>query len=425
MSQLPNIVVFQTDDHAQWALPSYGGTEFSAPNISALADRGMVFENAFTPTPVCSPARASLLTGLMSSQHGIRDFLSSKPEFLLNDWLGRFDTLPEQLALAGYACAHVGKWHQGQSQKAAPGFDFWHAMSDKYPVFHTGEQEFCVDGQIKNQDGVLTELVTDHAVEFLEHRDRTKPFFLYVGYYATHSPWSGHPKHLVPSDEPQLPLETPPPGYRLRHNELRNLTPENAREARAQYRAAVSEIDQGVGQVLSALSEDEDTLVVYTADHGLSMGQNGVFGKGNGTVPQNLFDENIRIPMILSRPGHIAQGARDPRFCDLTDLYTTLRSVAQIALAEGDGLSRPGTNMFSRTPAKSFQVCEYGDVAAIIDEHGRQEFRRGGDPGDVDSRLESFYRHIEAQPPWTWKFPQKPTFNLNEAWRDPQGIYGS
>lgn len=418
MSQLPNIVVFQTDDHAQWALPCYGGQEFSAPNISALADQGVVYENAYTPTPVCSPARASLLTGLMSCQHGIRDFLSSKPEFLLNDWLGRFETLPEQLALAGYTCAHVGKWHQGQSQTAAPGFDFWRATSDKYPVFHTGEQEFCVDGKIEKQDGVLTELITDHAIEFLERRERTKPFFLYVGYYATHSPWNGHPQHLVPSDEPGHKLETPPPGYRLRHNELPNLTQENAREARAQYRAAVAEIDQGVGQVLSALPNNEDTLIIYTADHGLSMGQNGVFGKGNGTVPQNLFDENVRIPMIVSRPGHLGQGTRDPRFCDLTDLYTTLRNVAKIDAAERDGFPRPGTNMLSRMPTKSFQICEYGDVAAIIDENGSHEVRRGGDIDDIDSRLESYYRDIDAEPPWTWEYSQEASFNLNEAWRD-------
>lgn len=420
MSRLPNIVLFQTDDHAQWALPSYGGTQFSAPHLSALAERGVVFENAYTPTPVCSPARASLLTGLMSCQHEIRDFLSSAPQFHERDWLGGFDTLPEQLARQGYTCAHVGKWHQGNAREPGRGFDFWHAMSGKYPIYHTGDQEFSLDGKIVTEAGVLTDLITDHAVDFLNHRAQARPFFLYIGYYATHSPWDGHPNSLVPSDEPDAPLETPPPGYRLRHNELHGLTGETARNARAQYRAAVAEIDQGVGRVLSALPEDEDTLIVYTSDHGLSMGQNGIFGKGNGTAPQNLFDENIRIPMILSRPGHLPVGKRDARLCDLTDLYTTLRNVAGISAPELDGLTRPGTNMLSETEEKTFQVCEYGNVAAIIDDSGMKELWREDQAGRSAAlmRLEAFYQGLDAAPPWTWQYPAEPTFNLKEAWRE-------
>ena len=420
MSRSPNIVVFQTDDHAQWALPSYGGTRFAAPHISALAESGVVFDNAYTPTPVCSPARASLLTGLMSCQHGIRDFLSSAPGFHDKEWMGSFDTLPEQLARQGYTCAHVGKWHQGNAQEPAPGFHFWHAMSGKYPIHHTGDQEFSRAGTIETEAGVLTDLITDHALGFLEGRKKDDPFFLYVGYYATHSPWDGHPENLVPSDEPATALEAPPPGYRLRHNELQNLSEATAQYARAQYRAAVAEIDRGVGQVLSALPGDEDTLIIYTSDHGLSMGQNGVFGKGNATTPQNLFDENIRIPMILSWPGTLPQGKRDARLCDLTDLYATLRQVAGVDTPEQDGMIRPGTNMLSDTEEKTFQVCEYGNLAALIDDTGQHELRRGDqiNQSAAHVRLQGFYKSLDVAPPWTWDFPDEPSFNFKEAWRD-------
>lgn len=414
MSGRPNILVFLTDDHARWAFPAYGEGGFDTPILDALAARGTVFENAYTPCPVCSPARASVLTGLMPSQHGVRDFIAAGPEYHDLDWLAGLDTLPEQLARAGYRCGLSGKWHLGRDEIPAHGFAFWNAMSGAYPVHHDGTQEFSRNGVIVLHEGALTEAITQGALDFLGSRSDDQPFFLLVAYYATHSPWQGQPPARVEAARraPWVPHagDPVPAAYDL-------VNPERPRagyegEAVLNYRAAVADIDAGVGRILDAVASD--TLIVYTADHGLALGQYGLWGKGNATRPQNLFDTSVRIPMILSHPGHITAGARERRFFDHCDLYATLRKAAGLDAPETDGLRRPGRPMDTPKPV---QVCEYGAAARIVAPGASGERRPGVDTTDMlGPALTAFYDDLDCPPPWDWHPPSTPRFNRAEAW---------
>lgn len=416
MTKAPNILVFVTDDHARWALPTYGGTGLTTPTIDALAARGTVFDNAYTNCPVCSPARASVLTGLVPAQHGVRDFIAAAPRYHAPDRLAGLDTLPEQLQRAGYRCGLSGKWHIGRDEHPARGFDFWHALSGVYPITHDGHQEMSRNGELFEHHGSLTDTITQGALEFLAGQGADQPFFLYVSYYATHSPWTGQPADRVQAARAEpTSVMTPdavPPGYRAENPE--RPPPGHEAEALAQYRAAIADIDHGIGRILAAL-DDVDTLVVYTADHGLALGQGGIWGKGNATRPQNLFDHSVRIPMILSRPGMLAQGAHNPRFMDHCDLYRIVRDAAGLSGPERDGLARPGLSLGQPKP---FQVCEYGTVARIITPDATGERRPDQDTtGALSSALTQYYQDLGCVPPWAWQPPSEPLYNMCEAWR--------
>jgi len=348
----PNIILFLTDDHARWALPSYGNGAVHAPNLSALAARGIVYEDAYTASPVCSPARASLLTGLMPSEHGVHDFLASNPKFDGHNWLEGIPTLATALRAAGYRCGLVGKWHLAMDSTPPAGFESWYALNGEYPIQHEGDNGFSRNGVQERVVGNLTDAITAGALDFLEEAD-DRPYFLIVGYYATHSPWSDQPSRLVDlyatHDFVEIDQKGPiAPG--LLNVELAGADEAGRRAARQNYYAAVSHIDEGVGQVLAAV-DGSRTLAIYTADHGLSLGQHGIFGKGNATRPQNLLDDNIRIPLIVAGPG-VATGERVSGFFDHTDTHQMILAAAGLghrALPEN----------------KALQFCEYGTARMV------------------------------------------------------------
>lgn len=348
----PNIVLFLTDDHARWALPSYGNGAIHAPNLSALAARGAVFEDAYTPSPVCSPARASLLTGLMPSQHGVHDFLASNPKFDGRNWLDGIPTLATKLSAIGYRCGLVGKWHIAMDAVPAAGFESWYALNGEYPIHHDGDNGFSRNGVEERVIGNLTDAITQGARHFLAQEDE-RPYFLIVGYYATHSPWRDQPQRFLDlyarhdfAEIDRSGIEAPG----LLNVELPGVDEAERRAAQQNYYAAVSHIDEGVGQVLDAVDPTE-TLVIYTADHGLSLGQHGIWGKGNATRPQNLLDDNIRVPLIMAGP-HIAAGQRQTGFFDHTDTHQAILAAA--------GLEH------RRSPEmKDAQFCEYGTARMV------------------------------------------------------------
>ena len=147
MTYQPNILLFVTDDHGQWASGAYGNREVRTPSLDRLAASGIVMENAFTPTPVCSPARASLLTGLTPSQHGIHDYIAAS--FDRKPWLATERTLPQLLQEAGYRTGLAGKWHIGNEDVPAPGFDSWFSVGSAYPLLHEGARDFCNHGRME------------------------------------------------------------------------------------------------------------------------------------------------------------------------------------------------------------------------------------------------------------------------------------
>ena len=340
-----NIIVFFSDDHAQWALPSYGNAEISAPNLTHLAETGALMLNAFTPCPVCSPARASFWTGLYPSQHGVHDHLAEDDEAVqATEWLAGIPTLAEHLNEARYTTALCGKWHCGAGEIPRSGFDYWYSAWRKTPKYFSQTNKYSDQGRVVERTGTDTQIITDAAIDFLRQRDREQPFFLFVGYATTHNPWINRPERLVShyrkSSFHDIPDDLPYP-----YGEPGNhpVAPEDPREALAQYYASVTMIDEGVGRVLDELDaqgEREDTLIVYTSDHGLNLGHHGIWGKGNGSQPLNMLDESIRVPLIFNYPGVIKAGQRREEFVTHTDLFMTLLDFADAELKEPS--NRPG-----------------------------------------------------------------------------------
>ncbi len=335
MTRQPNILLFVTDDHGQWASGPYGNREVCTPNLDRLAATGVVMENAFTPTPVCSPARASLLTGLTPSQHGIHDYIAMR--FDRRDWLAGLPTLPQLLQNAGYRTGLCGKWHIGNEDSPAPGFDSWFSIGSAYPFLHFGAREFCDQGRMTRLEGSIDDIVTERAGTFLQADDE-RPFFLLVGLTAPHSPWDGHPQRFVDqysdTDFVDIPDgESYPFGEQA--GESLSVDRRREREHTAQYYAAIAHVDENVGRLLELLEEagqTENTLVVYTSDHGLNCGHHGVWGKGNGTLPLNMLEESIRVPLILNWPGVLPAGARYDEMVDHLDLFQTLIAAAEAEL---------------------------------------------------------------------------------------------
>jgi choline-sulfatase len=356
-----NIIVFFTDDHAQWALPCYGNSEIISPTLNYLAQTGVTMMNAFTPTPVCSPARASFWTGLYPSQHGIHDHIAEDDDDVeITPWMENIPTLATYLQESGYYTGLCGKWHCGAGEEHKLGFDYWYSAWRKTPKYYTPTSKYSDHGNVIELGGYDTQIITDGAIRFLRERDEERPFFLFVGYATAHSPWMNRAERLVshyrnasftdiPDDIPYPFGRSKPEGHKIE-----NTAPKANREKLAQYYASVTHIDEMVGRVLDELDaqdQRDDTLVVYTSDHGLNLGHHHIWGKGNGSRPLNMLDESIRIPLIINHKNVIKGGQVRTEFTNHTDLFTTVLEYAN-ALPDD----------FSQFPGKSFKSLLLGDL---------------------------------------------------------------
>ena len=311
----PNVVFILTDNHGAWTLGCYGNTDIQTPNIDRLAEEGMLFERAMSSNPVCSPTRATYLTGLMPSQHGLHSFLDNtymmgpKAYYTLEE----FETLPEILHSEGYVCGLSGKWHLGANMIPQDGFSYWITMprgstSSMYNdlIIHNGE--------VVETPKYLTDLWTEHAVTFIEqNRNGEKPFFLYLAY---NGPYCLGPLLLRPAKNrhaeyyadkllPSFPRDSMHPwqyNNKQYHNNLVSIR---------RVAAEISAVDDGVGTVMDALKKhglDRDTVVVFAGDQGWMGGQNGFFGMGDHTRPIGAHDLMMHVPMIISHPQSISPG---------------------------------------------------------------------------------------------------------------------
>ena len=447
----PNIVVFFSDDHAQWALPSYGNSEIHAPALTWLADTGAQMQNAFTPCPVCSPARASFWTGLYPSQHGVNDHLAEDdPAVRATDWLAGMPTLAEWLHAAGYTTALAGKWHCGAGETPRRGFDYWYSAWRKTPKNFGGVNRYSDQGRVVSRRGQDTQIISDAAIDFLRGRDRDKPFFLFVGYATTHNPWVNrsrrHVAHYRRASFRDIPADAP---YPFGERGTSPPAPADPRECLAQYYAAVSMIDDGVGRLLDELeaqSAREDTLIVYTSDHGLNMGHHGLWGKGNGSRPLNMLDESIRVPLLLNWSGQFPAGQRHEALVTHCDLFMTLLDAAGALPAEGKGY--PGGSFLPIAqgrdmPWRDGYYGEYGTTRAIRERRFKLVKRYAGgqnllhdlhaDPREtvnlydepdyedtvarLSAKLEGFFAQYEDAAHSGLRGDALPVHNRREAWR--------
>jgi choline-sulfatase len=377
----PNIIVVMADDHAQWALGAYGLEQIDTPNIDWLADQGVRFENAMSPAPVCSSARASFYTGKMPSQHGVHDFLSENADFDAN-WLAGETLLSERLVDAGYRTGLFGKWHATTDSKPPqPGFDRWLSY-DAYKAgwanqyVHSGTVSFSSDGTELTHTGVQARFLTEEAISFIDEPS-DKPFFISLNFAEPHAPFAGLPERLVSR-------------YRSVANDIvraggasdlvdrggHTTVPVDHVEQLAQYLAAVSLIDEQVGRLMDALQGRDllqDTVLVYTGDHGLLVGQYGLYGKTNATNPANFYEETIRIPMIVYAPGESVRGQQSRgELVDLLDLHATILDYAggtqDGSPSYGPGRSlRPLLEGERNTNWRTMQMAERGNLRMVTD----------------------------------------------------------
>ena len=327
----PNVVLIMTDNHGAWTLGCYGNPDIRTPHIDRLAREGMLFERCYSSNPVCSPTRATWLTGLMPSQHGVHCFIAGSvqigPEAFST--LEEFRSLPEVLAEAGYTCGLSGKWHLGRNMEPQEGFSFWVTKpggggSEFY------DQQVIENGKIHKEPTYLTDYWTKRGIEFIE-QNKERPFFLFLAYNGPYglSPLllndarNRHAEYYADKELPSFPRREMHPWMYNNRDYLNNPT------SIRRYAAEVSGIDDGVGQIMATLKEhglDENTLVVFTGDQGLAGGQSGIWGMGDHTRPLTAFDTTMHVPLILRHRERIAADGR----CDLLvsnyDFYPTVLS---------------------------------------------------------------------------------------------------
>lgn len=375
----PNIVFILTDDQGYWALGCNGNPDIVTPNIDRLAEEGARFENFYCVSPVCSPARASLLTGRIPSQHGVHDWIRGGnvgPGAI--GYLQGIRGYTEDLKDAGYQCALSGKWHLGDSVHPQKGFDYWytHQMGGGN-YYHA---PMIKNGKLIQEEGYVTDAITDNALSFMqEMNQKEEPFYLSVHYTAPHSPWTrgNHPKELVDLYKdctfescPRMELH-PWAIFSTAHDAVTRKDIEHPEECLAGYYAAVTGVDRGVGKIMEQLKElgiDDNTLVIYTADNGFNCGHHGIWGKGNGTFPMNMYDSSVKVPLIIRHPGRIKEHTVVNHMFSAYDMRPTLLDYTGIPSEEDPTL--PGRSFASVLLGEESKQKETDDMVVIFDEYG-------------------------------------------------------
>jgi arylsulfatase A-like enzyme len=361
----PNVVLILTDNHGPWTLGCYGNPEIRTPRIDDLARQGMLFRRCYSSNAVCSPTRATWLTGLMPSQHGVHSYLAAgAPQTGRKAYstIAEFRSLPEILAEAGYACGLSGKWHLGANATPQEGFTDWVTM----PHGHTNTfygAPIIDDGEVRKELQYLTDFWTDRGVEFIE-RHKERPFFLYLAYNGPyglgeslkHPAKNRHAAYYANKEMKSFPREPAHPWLRGNKAALNNV------EAMRRYAAEVSGVDDGVGRILDVLKTnglEENSIVIFTADQGLAAGQNGFWGMGDHTRPLTAYDWTMHVPLIYRHPGRIAAGSESELLVSNYDFLPTL--LEHVGLKEQTP-SEPPLPGHSYANALAGEPLEWNDV---------------------------------------------------------------
>ncbi|MCX7887534.1 MAG: sulfatase, partial [Verrucomicrobiae bacterium] len=334
----PNILFILADDLGWRDLGCYGSTFYETPHLDRLALEGIRFTQAYTAGSVCSPTRASIMTGKYPVRTGVTDFIPgmkaegrklvtkpTKTELALEEI-----TIAEALREAGYQTFYAGKWHLGGNR------------------FGPTEQGFevCVpDVQLGNsvKDWQVGKRISEAAIKFLNKRDTTRPFFMFLGYHEPHTPILEYPDHIARFRDKAAKL---PPAPLIARQERKGRT--RIVQNDPAYASEVAGLDAFVGSVLEKLEQTglaKNTIVIFTSDNGglstkaeIGPTSNEPLRAGKGW----LYEGGIRVPLIIRAPGVTKPGT----FCDLpvisTDFYPTLLELAAVpARAEQhcDGIS--------------------------------------------------------------------------------------
>lgn len=342
-AERPNIVVIIVDDLGYGDLSSYGAKDLKTPNVDALVSRGMKFTEFYANCPVCSPTRASFLTGRYPELVGVPGVIRTHAQ---NSWGNLTDdsiSIAEVLKDGGYHTALVGKWHLGLEAPDRPndrGFEHFAGylgdmMDDYYTHRRHGINYMRMNEDEIDPKGHATDLFTKWACDYITSRkDSTDPFFLFLSYNAPHTPIQPPEDWLrrVKSRDPELDPK------------------------RAKLVALIEHMDSGIGQVVQCLKEHgfhENTLLIFTSDNG---GQINV-GANNGSTrdgKQSMYEGGLKIPTCAVWPGHIAAGSTSAKRMITMDLFPTISQAANIKFGHDiDGVSQ--LNAMRGDPTKDDQ----------------------------------------------------------------------
>jgi len=402
----PNVLLFIMDDQTSQTIGALGNPHISTPSLDALVGAGC-WLRPYTTVPVCQPARAELLTGRNAFQNGCRWFGEPMdPEITL---------LPQALADAGYHCCHVGKWHNEGHPREKGYHETWRVFPNDLAEPYIGHwQAYRENGKIVI--GHSTELFCEATTEFLHRATTTQPWFCYCALLSPHDPrtapepWKSmydrRPPPLPPNYMPEHPFDN---GDMMIRDERLAGFPRRQEEVlrhRADYYAMISHHDHSIGQVLHALDQTgqrDNTLVVFTSDHGLAVGCHGLMGK------ENLYEHSARVPLILQGPG-IPVGKRcDECLCGHYDLMPTLMEYLGVeAPTTSQGLSympvlRGEIPTVRQTLCAAYRDCmrmaRDGRFKMIYYPHiGRtQLFDTLSDPDETNDRMTSWRSHPESR----------------------------
>ena len=343
-----------SDDHATQAISCYGSKRNKTPNIDRIASEGMRLNNCFCTNSICTPSRASILTGKYSHAHGIRAFEtfdSSLPIF------------PEMLQSTGYYTAIVGKWHlsvassnvsaSGEQHVIAnppTGFDYWNILPGQGEYFDPVTVEM---GKPKKHKGYVTDIITDIALKSLKKMPKDKPFLFLYQHKAPHDTWEYDEKHAhlyrdtdVPEPETlyddysnrarAIKRVTQKIGKRqtLYEKETAHLPPEKRKAQQYQvfikkYLRCVASLDDNIGRVLDYIDKaglKENTIVIYTADQGFFLGEHGMFDK------RFMYEESLRMPFVIRYPREIKPNTVSDAIALNVDFASTILDYAGLPI---------------------------------------------------------------------------------------------
>lgn len=352
-----NVVFILTDDHRYDFMGFTGRIPWlKTPNMDKLYHEGAWVKNAFVTTSLCSPSRASILTGAYSHAHTIVDNVAPEPPGLIY--------FPQYLQKAGYQTSFFGKWHMGNDDdKPRPGFDHWESFKGQGIYYNPA---LNIDGQqVTYRDSTyITDLLTDHALNWLKSRDKSKPFFLYLSHKAVHAPVEPARRHK--GMYKNLPYVLPPTYYQTLNDDYKKLgwpewvkqqryswhgvdylyhTHESIEELVRTYCETLMAVDESVGSVMDYLKQeglDKNTLVIYMGDNGFAFGEHGLIDK------RTFYEESVKVPFLVRCPDLFGGGQTISKMVQNIDIAPTILA--------GAGLVKP-----AEMPGNSFIPLLKGD----------------------------------------------------------------
>jgi len=360
-TQHPNVLLIIADDQRHDTIAALGDPLIHTPTLDGLTRDGTAFTHAFTTVPICEPARAEVLTGCHSFHNHVVWFGDPiRPGLTL---------LPDALRDAGYHTIHVGKWHN-DGHPRDKGYERVHRV---YPNDNLNQPEydtrfghtFRFEEHGHEVQGHSTELYADAALEALERAPQDRPWFMYLALHSPHDPFQCPEPYASMYDAASMPL---PPNYMPEHpfdNGVMLIRDEKLlpwpreqdaiRQYRARYYSMISHHDHHLGRVLDALDasgQTEDTLVIFTSDHGLAVGSHGLLGK------ENMYDHSVRVPLLMRGP-HVPAQHRVTRLAHHVDLLPTICHAVGI---EPPGSAQDGRSLLSlvHNPARTWRDSVFG-----------------------------------------------------------------